>query len=525
MLLLEKFHELLQPWRSAFPQQRTWLRAQRLAYGLLTCLRTHLTSNAICATGRQFLDWSADYRLFSRSPWNPHALFDPIFDHLAELLPSPQAPVVAALDDTLCKKTGRHIPGATYARDPQSPAFHLNLCRGLRFVQASVLVRATQLLGPARALPVRFEPAPPAVKPKNKDSQKDPKPSRNRTNKHARKNQRNQKKEQTKTAAKKRREKPMPLTPEEQAYRLQKKLRALTQVGVRVLHSLRQALDARPDTRQRQLLVSGDGSYTNRTVLRQLPERTTFIGRIRKDAKLFQALPPATAIRSTGRPHRYGPVAPTPEQVLHDDTVPVVKVRCFAAGEAREIPVKVLRNVYWRKAGPDLRLLLVVIKPLGYRLRKGSKLLYRQPAFLLCTDPDLDLQKLLQAYVDRWEIECNHRDEKSLIGVAQGQVWSPKAVVRLPQFQVAIYSLLLLASILAYGFQRAAVYLPLPLWRRKSIRPSLLDLLNLLRDQIFARQLQDNPTPSIDNFAALAPVDANATKPPLASETLCTIAA
>lgn len=65
------------------------------------------------------------------------------------------------------------------------------------------------------------------------------------------------------------------LTPEEQEYRLQKKLRALTQVGVRVLHSLRQALDARPDTCQRQLLVSGDGSYTNRTVLRQLPARTS----------------------------------------------------------------------------------------------------------------------------------------------------------------------------------------------------------------------------------------------------------
>jgi hypothetical protein len=284
-------------------------------------------------------------------------------------------------------------------------------------------------------------------------------------------------------------------------------------------------LDARPETRQRQLLVSGDGSYTNRTVLRQLPERTTFLGRIRKDAKLSLALPPTGATRSGGRPRRYGAPAPTPEQVLHDDSVPVVKVRCFAAGEVRAIPVKVLRTVYWRKAGPDLPLLLVVVKPLGYRLRKGSKLLYRQPAFLICTDPQLDLQTLLQAYIDRWEIECNHRDEKSFIGVAQGQVWNPQAVARLPQFQVAIYSLLLLASILAYGFQRTAAYLPLPLWRRKSIRPSILDLLNLLRDQIFARLLQDKPTPSIDDFAALAPVDANAAKPPLASETLCTIAA
>jgi hypothetical protein len=517
MLLLEKFDELLQPWRPAFGQQRTWQRAQRLAYGLLLCLRTHLTSNAICATGRQFLDWSADYRLFSRSPWDPHALFDPIFDRLAALLTSPQAPVVAALDDTLCKRTGRHIPGATYARDPLSPPFHVNLCRGLRFVQASVLVRATRFLGPARALPVRFEPAPPAVKPRNHSRQ------------HTRKNQTNQKKNRKRKASNKTgtqaaQEKAAPLTAEKKEYRLQKKLRALTQVGVCVLHSLRQALDARPATRQRQLLVSGDGSYTNRTVLRQLPERTTFIGRIRKDAKLFQPLTLPTT-RSGGRPRRYGMPAPTPEQVLHDDTVPVVQIRCFAAGEVRQIPVKVVRTVYWRKAGPDLPLLLVVIQPLGYRLRKGSKLLYRQPAFLICTDPQLDLQTLLQAYIDRWEIECNHRDEKSFIGVAQGQVWNPQAVARLPQFQVAIYSLLLLASILAYGFQRTAAYLPLPLWRRKSIRPSVLDLLNLLRDQIFARLTQGKPTPSIDGFAALAPADGNAAKPPLGSETLCTIAA
>jgi hypothetical protein len=519
MLLLEKFDELLQPWRPAFAQQRTWQRAHRLAYGLLLCLRTHPTSNAICATGRQFLDWSADYRLFSRSSWNPHALFDPIFDHLGALLPSEQAPVIAALDDTLCKKTGRHIPGSTYARDPLSPPFHLNLVRGLRFVQASVLLRATQFLGPARALPVRFEPAPPPVKP----------PSLQGAHKHTRKNQRNQKKKQKRNAKKKiaapAGNKKVAPTPEEKEYRLQKNLRAMTQVGVRLLHSMRQALDARPDTRQRQLLVSGDGSYTNRPVLRQLPERTTFIGRIRKDAKLFQPLPSASATRSGGRPRRYGALAPTPEQVLHDDSVGVVKVRCFAAREVREIPVKIVRTVYWRKAGPDLPLLLVVIKPLGYRLRKGSKMLYRQPAFLVCTDPHLDLQTLLQAYIDRWEIECNHRDEKSLIGVAQGQVWSPLAGTRLPQFQVAIYSLLLLASILAYGFERAAVYLPLPVWRRKSIRPSVLDLLNLLRDQIFARGTQEQPSPSIDDFAILAPVDANTAKPPLGSETLCTVAA
>ena len=109
MNLLSMFELLLQSWRGEFAQTRTFQRAHRLTFGLLTCLRVHLTSNAICATGRQFLDWSADYRLCSRSPWNPHRLFDPVFDHLAMFLPTPDSPIIAAMDDTLCKKTGRNV--------------------------------------------------------------------------------------------------------------------------------------------------------------------------------------------------------------------------------------------------------------------------------------------------------------------------------------------------------------------------------------------------------------------------------
>ena len=482
MILLETFDSLLQDWLPVFSQKRTFLRARRLAFGLLVCLRVHLTSRAICAVGRQFVDWSADYRLFSRSPWNPHRLFDPIFDRLSTLLASPTAPVIAALDDTLCQKTGRHIPGVSIARDPMSPPFHVNLIYGLRFVQVSVLVSPADAAGAARALPVRFDFAPPAQKPKN-------------------------------TAA-----------PEiHEAYQKEKKLRSLPLTGLAAMTSVRQSLDERAETAQRRLIISGDGSYTNRAVLRNLPPRTTFIGRIRKDAKLHLPLPDCAG--ATGRPRLYGPQAPTPEQILQDDSIPVVKIKCFAAGQLRDIPVKIYGPVYWRKGGADLPLLLVVIKPLGYRLRVGSKLLYRRPAFLICTDLNLDLQLLVQSYIQRWEIECNHRDEKSLLGVAQGQVRSPEAVSRLPQFQVAAYSLLLLASLLCSGFQRTTDYLPLPKWRRQAARPSLLDLLNLLRNQIFARGV-DAPVVSFDHFASKAtPLDLKSSKLPLAPETLATLAA
>jgi hypothetical protein len=485
MNLLETFDDLLAGWRPVFAEMRTFVRARRLSLGLLVCLRQHLTSQAICATGRQFVDWTSDYRLCSRCVWEPRGLFDPIFDHLSPLLHSPQAPVMVAIDDTLCRKsTKKKIPGVTLARDPQSPGFRVNFCYGLRFVQLSVLV-PPQLPGPARALPVRFELAPPAEKPKKGATEE-----------------------------------------EQAAYRLEKKKHALTMVGRQAMFSVRQSMDQREDLHYRQLLFCGDGSYTNGNVLKDLPERTTYIGRIRKDAKLHWPLE-QTGEKAKGRPRRYGAVAPTPEQILHDQSRPWGKVSCFVAGQWREVSVKVVGPLYWRKAGAAMALQVVVIRPAGYRLRNGSKLLYRQPAFLICTDRELDLQTLVQAYVYRWEIECNHRDEKSLLGVGQGQVRNPQAVRRLPQLQVASYSLLLLATLLSSGVERTSEFLPLPKWRRRPIRASVLDILALFREQIFARVMPPSPKPllSFDHLANQASLDAKSTKIPLSPDTICTAAA
>jgi hypothetical protein len=485
MNLLETLDDLLQGWRPVFAQIRTFERARRLTFGLLVCLRRHLTSQAICATGRQFVDWTSDYRLCSRCVWESRQLFDPVFDRLSRLLSSPDAPVVVAVDDTLCRKSGKKkIPGVTLARDPQSPGFRVNFCYGLRFVQLSVLIPPA-VPGPARALPVRFELAPPAEKPKKGASAE-----------------------------------------AQAAYRQEKKRRALTVVGRQAMSSVRQSMDEREDLHYRQLILCGDGSYTNGNVLKHLPERTTYIGRIRKDAKLHWPLE-QTGEKAKGRPRRYGAVAPTPEQILHDESVPWVKVLCFVAGELREVSVKVVGPVYWRKAGVEMPLQVVVIRPAGYRLRKGSKLLYRQPAFLICTDGKLDLQTLVQAYVYRWEIECNHRDEKSLLGVGQGQVRNPDAVRRLPQLQVAGYSLLLLATLLSSGFERTGEFLPLAKWRSQPVRASVGDILALLREQIFGRltTTSEKPLLSFDHLADRAALDAKSTKKPLAPDTLCTVAA
>ena len=74
--------------------------------------------------------------------------------------------VVAAVDDTSLRKTGKKIKGAQWLRDPLSPPFHVNLLYGLRFVQMSMLFQHyTEGDFAPRGIPVRFQEAPPVKKP------------------------------------------------------------------------------------------------------------------------------------------------------------------------------------------------------------------------------------------------------------------------------------------------------------------------------------------------------------------------
>ena len=127
-----------------------------------------------------------------------------------------------------------------------------------------------------------------------------------------------------------------------------------------------------------------------------------------------------------------------------------------------------------------------------HRLRKGSKLLYRKPAYLICTDPDMPLEEVLQYYIWRWDIEVNHRDEKQIIGVGQAQVRSEKSVSRHPVFAVASYSMLLLAAARAYGLDAPQGTLPPPKWRNQATkrRISTQKLIQQLRSEVWSYALE-----------------------------------
>ena len=238
----------------------------------------------------------------------------------------------------------------------------------------------------------------------------------------------------------------------------------------------------------RKLHVVGDGRYSNKTLLRKRPPDTVYIGRIRKDSALFH--PPPTQ-PATGRKRIYGAKALTPEQLRQAQDQPWQTIKAYACGKTHLFQVKVLADVRSPLCGKE-SVQVVVIKPLGYRLRQGGKLLYRQPAYLICTDPALAVAQVVQEYLWRWDIEVNFREEKTLVGAGQAQVRAPASVERVPALAVGAYALLQLAALDTYGDAGQPDTVPLPRWRRghPPARATTGRLLNQLRYELWASALR-----------------------------------
>lgn len=406
----------------------------------LVCLGNHTVTGLLAACGQQFEDWSAGYRLYANNRVEPERLFEPVRQWICD---HQEGPVVMALDDTRLRKTGTRIDGVKYTRDPMSPPFHTNFIRAQRFVQASLA--CTGKNGQARMIPADWRHAPMVAKPR-------------------------------------------PSATEQQwaDYRTLSRERRLSLVGVQRIQHLRQWLDAH-GAKQRMLWAVVDGSYTNQTVLKNLPERTTLVGRIRGDAKLYyvpQCQP------DKGRRRSYGQSAPTPEQVRAEETIAWQHVSVFYGGEVRLLRVKQLNPLRWRTAGENKNLQLLVIAPTPYRLCKKSRLLYRQPAYLICTDPDAPLQQIVQHYLWRWDIEVNFRDQKTLLGLGDAQVRTPQAVQNLTGCAVAAYAMLLAAAAKCQKQNLNCQHLPAPKWQpRKSHRPTTARLLQNLRHELWAQSI------------------------------------
>lgn len=138
------------------------MRLHQHMLGLLLNPAAATVTNLICTRGGQHQDWSADYRLYSRERVDEAVLFGHARDALPEALPA-GVPLVAAIDDTIVRKTGKKIHGSGWKRDPLGPAFQTNLVHAQRYLQLSAAWPLKD--GAARMVPIDFLHAPSPAKP------------------------------------------------------------------------------------------------------------------------------------------------------------------------------------------------------------------------------------------------------------------------------------------------------------------------------------------------------------------------
>ncbi len=350
--------------------------------------------------------------------------------------PRNDRPLLIFLDDTLLKKNGKKVSGTSWKRDPLGPKFSNNLVWAQRYLQMSV----GYLEGNSgcRTLPILFKHCPVPSKPK-------------------------------KNAA-----------PEVwQEYKKQQEIFRLPARAAEFIAQFQQEfLEAQ------KIIFIGDGGYTNQSVCQAIQNKNCYIGRLRKDSKLFS--PPVRQNTGRGRKSLYGDCLSTPEQLRQESGENEWHNVTAATGNGQHtFKVKSFTPVRSKiTKGNNVKLLIV--QRLRYRLSRNSRLCYRDPAYLICTDVTLSDQEILQYYLWRWGIELNFKDEKTTFGIQEPQVRLTQTVENVPAFMVAVYSLLLLAAKQAFGDDNKFVY---PKWRtQKTIwRPSSANYLAMFRMEILNR--------------------------------------
>jgi len=284
MLSLSKAaYSMMKEWKAVFRQERTMMRAIRLALCLLLNPSRNTITQSRVYGGLEDLDWSSDYKLLSRAKWNDEELFMPVIE---EVIPYFEDSYISlAVDDTKVKKTGKKIPFTQYYADAMSPAFRYNLIWGHRILQISALLPLYEqeivdhddedkLYHVSRGIPVSATNVPAVKKPGRKAGEE-----------------------------------------ELEAYKQSKKQSNLSLAFVHIVQRVREHFD-QAGAEDKTLLIVADGSFCNSTVFKADLDRISIVARCRKDASLcHRAEAPSRCY--------YSKETFTPQSVRQDEDIPV----------------------------------------------------------------------------------------------------------------------------------------------------------------------------------------------------------
>ena len=439
--LLDALRSLLVAHRSAFRQERTFLRAQALILGHLFAFARRTITQALLALGLTGHDWSAFYRLFDE-PRIDYEELSRCF--LRQSLPnvSPTEPYVAVVDGVQIPRSSYKMPGTSWLKSPRTPPFRRGPHRAQRFLHLACLLPKTQV-GYSRALPLRLEPAFP--------------------------------------------HKAVPA----EGFEPKKQWEAALEATVWLRENFDEA-----GRKEQPLLVLGDGDFSVAEFRAALPkEGVVLMSRCAKNRSLY-SLPEGSSEergrqKRRGRRRKYGDRARRPEEWLakrggwHNSEVLV---------RGRRVPARFrIEGPYVVKKAAERPVFLVVVK--GIDRVRGAKRRTRKPAYWLVSavlgeDGGWKLpyqaEELLSWACQRWEVEVCHREMKSSFGLGEAQCWGPHSAILTVRWGAFSYGVMLLAGIRAWGLGKGPASLrPAGRWWGGSGRWSLGTLWRGYRSEMW----------------------------------------
>ena len=400
----------------------------------------------------RFKHFCSFHRFFSQSRWNLDALGHCVFDLL---LPYCQLDLVAAVDDTLARKSGRHIWGAGMHHDPlrstqSKPVFSF----GHNFVVLSLHVTFSFAPEKTWAIPI-------LVRMYRKKEKGKADLAQGRGGKLERK--------QTGAAT-------------AGEYRTRPELaREMIQILAGWIPP------------QRTLRVLGDSEYAGKSISRHLPPNVHLISRMTMKAALFEPAPKQTPGR--GRRRKKGKRLPSPLLMAKDPAARWIKTSLCLYGKKVKVWYMHLDALWYSSAGQQLLRIVVVRDPSGIR---------RDDCFF-STDTSLSAAKIVELFCLRWPLEVCFHDVKQLLGFEDPQNRVSKATLRTAPMIFYIYDVVLLWYAQA-GHKLAADSAVERPWYKNKTTVSFEDILRTLRFASWKERIFDDPALDADARKILQPL-------------------
>jgi hypothetical protein len=385
----------------------------------------------------RFKHFCSFHRFFSQARWNLDDLGLCIFQLL---LPFCSEVLTGAVDDTLARKSGRHIWGAGMHHDPlrstqKRPFFSF----GHSWVVLSLHVSFPFAPQKTWALPVLV---------RLYRKRKNPKLAPGRNGK--------PEKKQTGQAT-------------------DKQYRTRPQLALEMIQVVARWLGPR------KLRVLGDSEYAGGSISRHLPSNTELISRMTMNAALYE-LPPHQAT-GRGRRRKKGARLSNPLQMAQDSRRCWTQTTACLYGRTVKVWYQAIDALWYSSAGSRLLRIVVVRDPGGRR---------RDDCFF-STDLALTPQQILETFALRWPLEVCFRDVKQFLGFEDPQNRVSRATQRTAPLIFYIYDLLLLwhATSGHLFASQSAIERP---WFKRKTSVSFEDILRNLRQATWQEKIFGDPT-------------------------------